>query len=228
MKAYKTKTGEVRLFRPSKNMDRLNKSARQHRPPNLQLKRSSRYYFATLGFNAPGSALLYVITSPVGPFYPIGSKAISLDATDYAVRAWPGGAGNKKIGANYAPCIVPHVRAMASGFQQNLWLFGKEEYEFITAPIDGTILEGVTRDSILALVRQRLAPEGWAISERNFTMKDVYDAFMEGRLIEAFGAATAAVVSPIRNISWKGKFINCGLADHEESGGNCCLDEGMD
>lgn len=59
-------------------------------------------------------------------------------------------------------------------------------------------------------------------------MKDVYDAFMEGRLIEAFGAATAAVVSPIRNISWKGKFINCGLADHEESGGNCCLDEGMD
>lgn len=90
----------------------------------------------TLGFNAPGSALLYVITSPVGPFYPIGSKAISLDATDYAVRAWPGGAGNKKIGANYAPCIVPHVRAMASGFQQNLWLFGKEEYVTETSIIN--------------------------------------------------------------------------------------------
>jgi hypothetical protein len=56
----------------------------------------------TLGVGPPGSALLFVIASPVGPYYPTGFKAISLEATDYAVRAWPGGVGDKKLGANYA------------------------------------------------------------------------------------------------------------------------------
>ncbi|MCH1933011.1 branched chain amino acid aminotransferase, partial [Shewanella sp. A25] len=73
-------------------------------------------------------ALLFVIASPVGPYYPTGFKAVSLEATDYAVRAWPGGVGDKKLGANYAPCIVPQLQAASRGFQQNLWLFGEEEY----------------------------------------------------------------------------------------------------
>ena len=133
----------------------------------------------TLGVGPPASALLYVIASPVGPYYPTGFKAISLEATDYAVRAWPGGVGDKKLGANYAPCIVPQMQAASRGFHQNLWLFGEEEYitevgtmnlfaaiknketgkpELLTAPLDGTILEGVTRDSILELARERLVP----------------------------------------------------------------------
>lgn len=193
----------------------------------------------TLGVSPPGSAMLFVIASPVGPYYPTGFKAVSLEATDYAVRAWPGGAGDKKLGANYAPCIVPQREAMARGFQQNLWLFGEEEYvtevgtmnmfvaiknkqtgqkELLTAPLDGTILEGVTRDSILALARERLVPEGWAVSERKFTMKELHEASTEGRLIEAFGSGTAAIVSPVRSIAWKGKLVHCGLQDHEESG----------
>lgn len=81
----------------------------------------------TLGVGPPGSALLYVICSPVGPYYPTGFKAVSLEATNYAVRAWPGGVGNKKLGANYAPCIVPQMQAASRGFHQNLWLFGEDE-----------------------------------------------------------------------------------------------------
>lgn len=267
MKAYKDKSGKIRLFRPDKNMERLNKSAARIALPTftgtalinliaelvkmdqrfIPDKRGFSLYLRptligtqkTLGVGPPGSALLFVIASPVGPYYPTGFKAISLEATDYAVRAWPGGVGDKKLGANYAPCIVPQREAMSRGFQQNLWLFGPEEYvtevgtmnmfaairnketgqkELVTAPLDGTILEGVTRDSVLQLAREKLAPEGWMISERKYTMHELAEASQEGRLIEAFGAGTAAIVSPIRSISWKGQLVDCGLKETEESG----------
>ncbi|KAI9827534.1 MAG: hypothetical protein M1832_004884 [Thelocarpon impressellum] len=193
----------------------------------------------TLGVGPPGSALLYVIACPVGPYYPTGFKAVSLEATDYAVRAWPGGVGANKLGANYAPCIVPQLEAAKRGFHQNLWLFGEESYvtevgtmnffaaikdketgrkELITAPLDGTILPGVTRDCVLALAREKLVPEGWVVKEQSFTMQDMAEAAEEGRLVEAFGAGTAAVVSPVRTISWKGRLVNCGLKEDEEAG----------
>jgi branched-chain amino acid aminotransferase len=193
----------------------------------------------TLGVGQPGSALLYVIASPVGPYYPTGFKAVALEATDYAVRAWPGGVGDKKLGANYAPCIVPQMQAASRGYQQNLWLFGEEEYvteagtmnlfavlgdgkggkELVTAPLDGTILEGVTRDSILGLARERLeGKDGWKVSERKFTMAELAGAAEKGRLLEVFGAGTAAVVSPVRKIAWKDQIIMCGLEDHLEAG----------
>ncbi|KAH8666345.1 branched-chain-amino-acid aminotransferase [Xylariales sp. PMI_506] len=267
MKAYKDKDGNVRLFRPDKNMARLNKSSSRIALPtfsptglidliakfakleerfipnergySLYLRPTMIGTQKTLGVGAPKSAMLFVIASPVGPYYPTGFKAVSLEATDYAVRAWPGGVGDKKLGANYAPCIVPQLEAASRGFQQNLWLFGEEEYvtevgtmnmfvairnketgqkELITAPLDGTILEGVTRDSILSLARERLAPEGWAIHERKYTMKELHEASLDGRLLEAFGAGTAAIVSPVRKISWKGELVDCGLSEHEESG----------
>lgn len=193
----------------------------------------------TLGVGPPGSALLYVIASPVGPYYPTGFKAISLEATDYAVRAWPGGVGDKKLGANYAPCVVPQLQAAKRGFHQNLWLFGEEEFvtevgtmnlfvalkdeetgqsELVTAPLDGTILEGVTRDSVLALARERMAPKGWKVSERYIRMSEIAQASQDGRLLEVFGAGTAAVVSPIRKVSWRGSLVDCGLKKDEEAG----------
>lgn len=194
----------------------------------------------TLGVGPPASALLYLIASPVGPYYPTGFKAISLLANPDVVRAWPGGVGDKKLGANYAPCIVPQMQAGAQGYHQNLWLFkeGEEEYvtevgtmnlfaamktrdgkkELVTAPLDGTILEGVTRDSVLDLARERLVPDGWQVNERRFTMREVKEASDEGRLLEVFGAGTAAVVSPVRNINWKGELINCGLPEDKEAG----------
>lgn len=200
----------------------------------------------TLGVGPPGSALLYVIASPVGPYYPTGFKAVNLEATDYAVRAWPKGAGASKLGANYAPGVVPQMLAAKRGFSQNLWLFndvdpdtGKhEDYvtevgtmnlfaaikskdgqkELVTAPLDGMVLPGVTRDSVLTLARERLVSEGWKISERRLHMRELAEAAKEGRLLEVFGSGTAVVVSPVRNIEYKGELINCGLPDHEEVG----------
>ncbi|PYH41816.1 branched-chain amino acid aminotransferase, cytosolic [Aspergillus saccharolyticus JOP 1030-1] len=267
MKAYKDNNGQVRLFRPNKNMARLNKSSSRIALPTFDgdaltkligelVKLDSRFipdargyslYLRptmigtqkTLGVGPPGSALLFVIASPVGPYYPTGFKAISLEATNYAVRAWPGGVGDKKLGANYAPCVLPQLEAASRGFQQNLWLFGEEEYitevgtmnlfvamknketgqkELVTAPLDGTILEGVTRDSVLALARERLVPKGWAVAERKVRMAELAEAAQQGRLIEVFGAGTAAIVSPVRKISYKGQLVDCGLRENEEAG----------
>lgn len=265
-KAYRDKEGRIRLFRPDKNMARLNKSAARIALPsfdgNALIDLIARFVYLedrfvpaqrgyslyirptiigtqkTLGVGPPGSALLFVIASPVGPYYPTGFKAVSLEATDYAVRAWPGGVGDSKLGANYAPCIVPQKQAASRGFQQNLWLFGEEEYvtevgtmnlfaaikgrdgtpELVTAPLDGTILEGVLRDSVLALARERLVPQGWKVSERKYTMPELAEAAGQGRLMEVFGSGTAATISPVRNISWKGKMINCGLPEDLEVG----------
>jgi branched-chain amino acid aminotransferase len=131
------------------------------------------------------------------------------------------------------------MEAASRGFHQNLWLFGEEEFitevgtmnlfiaikdkktgtkELVTAPLDGTILEGVTRDSILGLAKEHLEPKGWKISERKITMPQLAEAADEGRLMEVFGAGTAAVISPVRRISWKGRLVECGLADNVEAG----------
>jgi branched-chain amino acid aminotransferase len=269
MKAYKSRTdpSQLYLFRPNKNMERMNKSAARIALPtfdgdklieligklcqadarfipsekgySLYLRPTLIGTQRTLGVGPPGSALLYVIASPVGPYYPTGFKAINLEATDYAVRAWPGGVGDKKLGANYAPCIVPQLKAAKKGLHQNLWLFGEEEYitevgtmnlfvviknketgkpELLTAPLDGTILEGVTRDSVLALARSRLTKHGYDVHERYVRMQEVADAESEGRLLEVFGAGTAAIVAPVRKISWKGRMLDCGLKETEEAG----------
>ena len=144
-----------------------------------------------------------------------------------------------KLGANYAPCIIPQLQAAKRGYHQNLWLFGEEEYVtevgtmnffaalrdkdtgkkvLMTAPLDGTILEGVIRDSVLDLARERLEPEGWEVQERKFTMPELAAAADDGRLIEAFGTGTAAVVSPVRRIAWRGRTVECGLSEEQEVG----------
>lgn len=103
----------------------------------------------------------------------------------------------------------------------------KGEKELITAPLeDGTILPGVTRNSILELAR------GWGefkVTERKFTMPDIVRAQKEGRLIEAFGAGTAAIVSPIKNINYKGVDIAVPIVKELNSGAftKKCADEIM-
>ncbi|CAK7914105.1 branched-chain-amino-acid aminotransferase, cytosolic [[Candida] anglica] len=259
MKAYRDKDNNIRTFRPIKNMERMNKSAERIALPtfdeeellklidqliltdesfvpqgagySLYLRPTMIGTTASLGVGTPDKALIYVIASPVGPYYGTGFKPVALEATDYAVRAWPGGVGNRKLGANYAPCILPQLEAAKRGYQQNLWLFGEEGYitevgtmnvffafknadgtkELVTAPLDGTILEGVTRDSIIQLCQEKLSSE-WTVNERKFTMAEVKERADKGELIEAFGAGTAAVVSPIKIIGWKGEDIEVPLA----------------
>lgn len=267
LKAYRDSQDQIRMFRPDKNMARMNSSADRIVLPTFesdelikcigelikldknlipQQKGYSLYIRPTLigttaglGVGTPSEALLYVITSPVGPYYSTGFKAVKLEATDYATRAWPGGVGDKKLGANYAPCIKPQLEAASRGYQQNLWLFGEEKYitevgtmnvffvfkdlatgkkELVTAPLDGTILEGVTRDSILELARERLDPNEWTVSERYYSIYEVQEKAEKGELVEAFGSGTAAVVSPIKEIGFNGVDINVPLLPGKEYG----------
>lgn len=258
MKAYRDKDNNIRTFRPDKNMVRMNKLAARIALPTfdgeeliklidklvlldesfvpqgagylLYLRPTLIGTTDSLGVGVPDRALLFVIALPVGPYYGTGFKPVALEATDYAVRAWPGGVGDKKLGANYAPCILPQLEAAKRGYQQNLWLFGPEGYitevgtmnvffafedaegkELVTAPLDGTILEGVTRDLILELCRARLGKE-WRVLERPYTIHEVEERAQRGELVEAFGAGTAAVVSPIKAIGWKGRDIAVPLA----------------
>eukprot|EP00474_Spongospora_subterranea_P005765 CRZ06223.1 hypothetical protein [Spongospora subterranea] len=178
--------------------------------------------FPFLGVAPSEQVRFYIIMCPVGPYYATGFKAVSLYADHENVRAWPGGAGAFKIGSNYAPAIKAQKNAASKGFSQVLWLFGEDlqvtevgtmnqfffwklpsgEKELITAPLDdGTILPGVTRDSILSLCRK------WGeftVTERRFSLNEVLTAIKENRLLEAFGSGTAAIVSPIKNIHFKG------------------------
>lgn len=255
MKAYRDKDNNIRTFRSDKNMARMNNSAARASMPtfdgeelmkcidklvlldkkfvpfgagySLYLRPTMIGTTPTLGVHEPDRALLYVICSPVGPYYKTGFKPVSLEATDYAVRAWPGGVGGYKLGANYVSCIQPQTVAASKGHQQNLWLFGEEGYvtevgamnamfvfkdednkkELVTAPLDGTILPGVTRDSVLQLARARLPADEWTISERKFTIHEVAEKASKGQLVEAFGCGTAAIVSPINNIGFQDKQI---------------------
>lgn len=171
----------------------------------------------------PDSVLLYVITSPVGPYYKSGFKPIRLTADTPYVRAWPGGTGDAKVGGNYASTMKPAAEAAKHGYSQVLWLFGEDDEitevgamnvffylinketrrpELVTAPLTrGDILPGVTRASILDLARS------WGefdVSERFPTMGEIKEAAEDGRLLEVFGAGTAAVVTPVSCIQYKG------------------------
>ncbi|TPX31968.1 branched-chain-amino-acid transaminase [Synchytrium microbalum] len=264
MKAYKDSKGKIRLFRPDKNMDRLWLSCDRLCLPTFDKKevlecikklvivdqkwipgeRGYSLYIRptaiatqpSLGVGASSNALLFVISSPVGPYYRTGFAPVSLYATTEYVRAWPGGTGASKLGANYAPGIRPQLAVAAMGHQQNLWLFGPEhnitevgtmnffaflkgkdgQPELVTPPLDGTILPGVTRDSILSLART------WGefkVSERPITMPELAGALKEGRVLECFGAGTAAIVSPIKNISYLGKDLKIPLDPKDSSAG---------
>ncbi|CCE62170.1 hypothetical protein TPHA_0C00130 [Tetrapisispora phaffii CBS 4417] len=267
MKAYRTKDNKISLFRPDMNMKRMNKSAERICLPSFDEEELikligklieqdkhlvpegegySLYIRPTmigssngLGVSIPTKAMIFVILSPVGPYYKTGFKAVKLEATDYATRAWPGGCGDKKLGANYAPCILPQRQAASRGYQQNLWLFGPEKYvtevgtmnvffvfedsktgkkELVTAPLDGTILEGVTRASVLELARQNLNPSEWEVNERYCSIYEIAERSKKGELIEAFGSGTAAVVSPIKEIGWENEKIDIPLLAGEQSG----------
>ncbi|CAM9615433.1 unnamed protein product [Phaeothamnion confervicola] len=177
---------------------------------------------------APTEAVkLYVIMSPVGPYYPEGFKPIRLLADTVNARAWPGSIGWAKAGANYASTILPAVEAQRNhGCQQVLWLYSDKHYatevgamniffllekpdgsgkELVTCPLTrGDILPGVTRQSVLDLAREWDECE---VSERDIGLPEIKQAADEGRLLEVFGTGTAAVVAPVRAISYLGQDI---------------------
>ncbi|SNX86645.1 probable BAT1- branched chain amino acid aminotransferase, mitochondrial [Melanopsichium pennsylvanicum] len=262
MKAYKDVNGNVRLFRPDMNMKRMNTSAARIALPTFQgeqlitlIKKlvgldkgwipsepgHSLYIRpaligteAALGVHPTKDALLFVICSPVGPYYKTGFKPVALEADPNKVRAWPGGTGQYKLGGNYAPGILPQLEAAQRGYQQNLWLFGKEHLltevgtmnlfvslkkadhiELVTPPLNGMILPGVTRDSILHIANDHISgkypldslPNNLKVSQREISIHEVMQAGKSGELMEMFGAGTAAVVSPVDRVGYNGKDI---------------------
>lgn len=189
-----------------------------------------------LGVHAAHRIKLFVVACPVGPYYPEGFKPIKLFADDHHVRAWPGGVGDAKVGGNYAPTIRVQHAAQALGYTQVLWLLGETKEvtevgtmnffafwdnkagrrELVTPPLDGTILPGVTRQSILDVAR------GWGefdVVERKFTIAELTAAADEGRLRECFGTGTAAVVSPIKQIHYAGRDYVVPLDPSDASAG---------
>lgn len=168
-----------------------------------------------LGVSPAAHYLFMIILSPVGPYYEQGLMPTKIFVEDEYVRATPGGTGEAKIGANYAIGLKAQVKAHEKGYEQVLWLDGIERKyveeigtsnafffigdEVITPPLGGTILPGITRDSVLHLLKDW----GYKVQERRITIEEVFEAGKAGHLKEMWATGTAAVISPVGELSWK-------------------------
>ena len=178
-----------------------------------------------LGVMAANHYLFVVICSPVGPYYdtPGGGLApTSIFVEDEYVRAAVGGAGFAKVGGNYGASLKAQVKAKAMGCEQVLWLDAIEHSyveeigtsnaffmigdEVITAPLLGTILPGVTRDSVITLLNKW----GVKVREQRLRIGDVVKAAEDGSLREIFASGTAAVISPVGKLVMKDNTLVVG------------------
>lgn len=248
LKAYRWADGRIALFRPEMNARRFNQSADRLcmpavpeelflggiekllalekewvprapetalyiRPamiavePVLGVKPSSHYYF-------------FVILSPVGAYYAAGFNPVSILVEDHYVRAVPGGTGEAKTGGNYASSLKAALEAKKRGYDQVLWLDGREQRyieevgsmnmffaygnTIVTAALNGSILSGITRDSILKLALSL----GYQVEERTIEINDLMADIRSGKVTEAFGSGTAAVVTPVGKLCFKDEVIH--------------------
>ena len=178
--------------------------------PNLGVRPAKEYIF-------------FIILGPVGAYYKEGFNPVKILVEDEFIRAVVGGVGESKTAGNYAASLFAAERAHQKGFTQVLWLDGVErkyveevgtmnmffliDNELVTAPLSGTILPGITRSTVLDLVAEW--PE-YKISERRIAIDEVMDAAQSGRLKEAFGAGTAAIISPVSQIVYQDQPVQVG------------------
>ncbi|MBN2125839.1 MAG: branched-chain amino acid aminotransferase [Deltaproteobacteria bacterium] len=177
-----------------------------------------------LGVRPSRNYLCYIIIGPVGAYYKEGLNPVKIYVEDTYIRAAVGGTGEIKTAGNYAASILAAEEAKKKGFTQVLWLdavhrkyveevgtmnmFFVIDGEVITAPLAGSILPGITRDSVIHMVKDW----GMKMSERSLAIDEVIAAAGDGRLTEAFGTGTAAVISPVGQITYGG-------ADYVVAGG---------
>lgn len=168
-----------------------------------------------LGVRPAKEYLFYIILGPVGAYYKEGLNPVKIYVEDKYVRAAKGGTGEAKTAGNYAASLLAAELAKKKGFTQVLWLDAAEKKyveevgtmnmffvfdgEVATAPLDGSILPGVTRDSVIKLLRSW----GITVKERNIPIEEVITKAKDGTLKEAFGTGTAAVISPVGQITYK-------------------------
>ncbi len=243
MKAYAGKNGEALIFRPDKNLARMNQSARRMAMPELpeelffsalnELVSLDRqwipkvdggslyirpFMFATdeyVGIKPSDNFTFMIFTCPVGAYYEHPVKVL---IDDRYVRAFPGGVGTAKAAGNYGATLFPVKQARANSYDQLLWLDGIEKKyiqeigtmnvffqigeKVVTPTLDeGTILDGITRDSVIRLLKRR----GIEVEERRVSVDEIVQAFDNQLLLDAFGTGTAATVSPIAEIGYNGK-----------------------
>ena len=158
-----------------------------------------------------------VMTAPVRAYFDTEAAAVALSVEERFTRASPGGTGDAKTAGNYGASLFPGQNANAAGYAQVLWLDGIEHryveevgamnifFRFrdrvVTPALRGTILPGVTRDSVITLLRDR----GLEVEERMVSIDEVIDAIRSGELVEAFGAGTAAIITPVGRIACRGE-----------------------
>jgi branched-chain amino acid aminotransferase len=247
LKTYRGEDGDLLLFRPDMNAKRTNRTNERICLPLIDeefyvdsIKAIVEvdkdwtpdypgtslyirpYIFATepfLGVRASRQYTFMIILSPVGPYYKGGIQPTKIYVEDKLARSGEGLTGFAKIGGNYALSLKAQVQAQEIGYNQVLWLDGKEHRyveeigtsnaffvmggEVYTAPLSGTILPGITRDSVIRILRDR----GIKVREERFTIDEVFEAAAKGELTEVFASGTAAVISPIGEMMWNGRKI---------------------
>jgi branched-chain amino acid aminotransferase len=246
-KAYRGPDGEIALFRARENMKRMARSCERMCIPLFpedlvyegmkkliqvdgdwcpSMPGTSLYVRPTIIATEPflevrpaDEYILYIITSPVGAYYPEGFSPVRILVEEQYVRAASGGVGEAKTASNYAASLKAQVEAHARGYTQVLWLDGRERRyieevgtmnicfkfkdELVTPPLAGTILPGVTRESVIALVRNK----GITVNERQVAIDEVIDKAKAGEVEEVFGVGTAAVISPVACLAYKGEDV---------------------
>jgi branched-chain amino acid aminotransferase len=214
---------EVFFFRALKDLVRLEADwVPRSEGTSLYIRPTMIATEAVLGVKPADKYLCYVILSPVGAYYKGGVNPVKIWISDEYVRVAPGGTGEAKTGGNYAASLYASRAAAQKGFDQVLWLdavhrkYVEEvgsmnicflyDGKVVTSPLKGTILDGITRRSILALVKEM----GLEVEERALSVDEILDGAQSGRLEEAFGTGTAAVVSPVGRFTFRDRTVTLG------------------
>ncbi|PIE70813.1 MAG: branched chain amino acid aminotransferase [Deltaproteobacteria bacterium] len=177
---------------------------------------------AFLGVRASNTYRFFIILCPVGAYYAEGFNPVKIWVTKDFVRAVPGGVGEAKTAGNYAASLYASEVAAKKGYTQVLWLDGVEKTyveevgsmniffvlgdTLVTPMLTGSILQGITRDTVLTLARSW----GLSVEERRISVDELVAAHEKGDLKEVFGAGTAAVISPVGTMMVKGREISIG------------------
>ena len=237
LKAYRGTDGQIYLFRPIDNFERMNRGAARMSMPRFPIDQvmkalkslvyldrdwipdsegASLYLRPTmigvdpfLGLKPSETYLFYIIMSPVGAYYAEGFSPTRIHVCRDYVRAVKGGVGDIKTAGNYAASMLASEKAKEGGYTQVLWLDACERTyieevgtsniffyigdTLVTPPLSGSILGGITRDSVIRLVRSW----GIAVEERQISIDEVLEASQNGSLKESFATGTAAVISPV-------------------------------
>jgi branched-chain amino acid aminotransferase len=242
MKAYRAVDGRILLFRPDRNMARMNSSNDRLCIPQIDEKFAEKaieklvsvdkdwiptsegasLYIRPfiigmdphIGVHPANHLLFIVITCPVGNYYPEGLNPVKIYVEKNYVRAVRGGMGYTKTAGNYAASLKAQDEAEKQDYTQVLWLDGVERKyieevgtmnvffkingEVVTPELQGSILPGVTRMSVIEILKKWGVP----VVERRLSIQELADAAKDGKLEEAFGSGTAAVISPIGHLKW--------------------------